>query len=207
MSLKPLELMVGLLLGASFVLSGEERVLGHDASSSLVTKGAPRREVRLPIEDFSLTDQAGRSFRFQALKGRVVLVTFMYTTCPDVCPLLTANMRLAQESLRPSERTAVFFLSITTAPEVDTPSVLKSYGERYKVDFSNWSFVTGDQKSLERVWKIFGVKVERKARGLVNHTTLTGVIDREGVLRFAYYGAAPDPKRILQDVRGLLGQG
>jgi len=98
-------------------------------------------------------------------------------------------------------------LSITTDPEVDTPSVLKSYGERYKADFSNWSFAGGDQKSLEKVWQVFGVKVERKARGLVNHTTLTGLVDKKGMMRFVYYGAAPDPHKILQDMRGLLDQG
>ena len=193
----------GLFLLASALVPGtQKQAMSHDPPS--VGKEAVRRQVRLPVEDFSLTDQAGRSFRFQGLRGRVVLVTFMYTTCPDVCPLLTANMRLVQENLRPSERPAVFFLSITTDPEVDTPSVLKSYGERYKADFSNWFFVTGDQKSLERVWKIFGIKVERKARGLVDHTSLTGLIDKNGIMRLVYYGAAPDPKRILQDVRKLL---
>lgn len=194
-----------LLLALALVPGVYKQAMSDDPSS--VGKGAPRREVRLPIEDFSLTDQAGRSFRFQGLRGRVVLVTFMYTTCPDVCPLLTANMRLVQENLRPSERTAVFFLSITTDPEVDTASVLKSYGERYKVDFSNWSFAGGDQKSLEKVWKVFGVKVERKARGLVNHTTLTSLIDKKGMMRLVYPGAAPDPKRVLADMRSLLSQG
>lgn len=194
-----------LLLALALVPGVHKQAMSDDSPSA--GKEAVRRQVRLPIENFSLTDQAGRSFRFQGLRGRVVLVTFMYTTCPDVCPLLTANMRLVQESLRPSERTAVFFLSITTDPEVDTPSVLKSYGERYKVDFSNWSFAGGDQKSLEKAWKIFGVKVERKARGLVNHTTLTSLVDKKGMMRFVYYGAAPDPHKILQDMRGLLDQG
>ncbi len=191
-----------LLLALALVPGVHKQAMSHDPPS--VGKEAVRRQVRLPIEDFSLTDQAGRSFRFQALRGKVVLLTFMYTTCPDVCPLFTANMRLVQESLRPSGRAAVFFLSITTDPEVDTSDVLKSYGERYKVDFSNWSFVGGDQKSLERVWKAFGVKVERKARGLVDHTSLTGLIDKNGIMRLVYYGTAPDPKRILQDVRKLL---
>ena len=191
-----------LLLALALVPGVHKQAMSHDPSS--VGKEAVRRQVRLPVEDFSLTDQAGRSFRFQALRGKVVLLTFMYTTCPDVCPLITSSLRLVQESLKASERRSVFLLSITTDPEIDTPVVLRSYAERYKVDFTNWSFVGGDQKSLERVWKAFGVKVERKARGLVDHTSLTGLIDKKGVMRFAYYGTAPDPKRILQDVRKLL---
>jgi protein SCO1/2 len=128
----------------------------------------------------------------------------VYTTCPDICPLITSGMRLVQESLKPKERESVFLLSITTDPEIDTPQVLKSYAARYKVDFSNWSLITRDVQSLALVWKVFGVKVERKGRGLVNHTSLTGLIDKNGVMRFAYYGASPDPKIMLQDLRTLL---
>ena len=202
-----LQLLVEIFLAAELVLGIQQQALGHDPLPSPLEKGAPRRQVRIPIQDFSLMDQEGKPFRFQSLKGKVVLVSFIYTTCPDVCPLITTSMRLVQEGLRPSERRPVFFLSITTDPEVDTPEVLRSYAGRYKVDLSNWSFITGDLKPLIPVWKAFGVKVERKARGLINHTSLTGLIDRKGVMRFAYYGSAPDHKKILQDMRGLLQQG
>lgn len=193
-----------LAIGLAAVLAPDQQVFGRDHQSSPLAKGAPRRQIQHPIQDFSLADQEGKPFRFQSSRGKVVLVSFIYTTCPDVCPLITASMRLVQEGLKPSERQSVQFLSITTDPEVDTPQVLKSYAERYKVDFSNWSFVTGDLKSLEAVWKAFGVKVQRKARGLVNHTALTALIDKKGVMRFAYDGAAPDHKMILQDTRRLL---
>jgi protein SCO1/2 len=190
-----LRLLTVVLLGV------QGQAISHDLPSG---KEGQRRQLRLPIEDFSLTDQTGASFKFHALRGKVVILTFMYTTCPDVCPLLTANMRGVQEKLTPSERKAVYFLSITTDPEVDSPNVLRSYGERHKVDFTNWSFLTGDEKSLQSVWNMFGVKVERKARGLVNHTTLTALVDQKGSMRFGYSGAAPDPKILMEDVRSLL---
>ena len=180
--------------------------MAHDPASPTAAPEAERHQVHAVVNDFSLTDQAGRPFRFQTLRGKVVLLTFLYTTCSDVCPLLTANMRALQQSLTARERQDVYFVSVTTDPEVDTPSVLKSYADRYKVDFSDWSFLTGDQRSLEPVWKMFGVKVERVARGLINHTTLTALIDSKGVMRLVYLDAAPDPNRMLADVRGLLGQ-
>lgn len=193
------------LLVASVLIAGAlTRVMAHD--SPPVGKEAQRRQVQLRVDDFSLIDQSGSPFTFQSVRGKVVLLTFVYTTCPDVCPLLTAHMRSVQEKLRAEKARSVHFLSITTDPEVDTPSVLKSYAERYKVDFSNWSFLTGDEKSLQQVWKIFGVKVERKARGLVSHTTLTAIVDQKSVMRFAYSGAAPDPKIVLEDVRRVLRQ-
>lgn len=134
----------------------------------------------------------------------MVLLAFIYTTCPDVCPLVTASMRSVQRSLEESEQKDVFLLSITTDPEVDSPGVLNSYAQRYQVDFRNWLFLTGDLKSLASVWKSFGIKVERKARGLVNHTTLTALVDQKGVMRFVYYGTYPDHKNILRDLRSLL---
>jgi len=197
---------VGFALIASALLGAPRESMAHDPASPTAAPEAERHQVHAVVNDFSLTDQAGRPFRFQTLRGKVVLLTFLYTTCSDVCPLLTANMRALQQSLTARERQDVYFVSVTTDPEVDTPSVLKSYADRYKVDFSDWSFLTGDQRSLEPVWKMFGVKVERVARGLINHTTLTALIDSKGVMRLVYLNAAPDPKRMLADVRGLLGQ-
>jgi protein SCO1/2 len=132
------------------------------------------------------------------------LLAFAYTTCPDVCPLITAALREVQSGLTPAEKTSVHLLTITTDPEIDNPQVLSSYAKRFAVDHSNWAFLTGDQAALSAVWKNLGVKVVPKARGLVDHTPLTGVIDRTGIARVVYLGSAPDAKMILRDVRSIL---
>lgn len=190
-------------LGVALIASG---ALAHDPKPSPLARAAPRREIYLRVRDFSLIDQAGRPFDFGSLRGKVILIDFIYTSCPDVCPLMTVNMRKVQEGLEAAEKSSVYFLSITTDPEIDGPAILRSYAERYRVDFSNWSFLTGEPKALASVWKAFGVKVERVGKGLVSHTSLTGLIDPKGVMRFVYYGSAPDPKKILQDMRRLLAQ-
>ncbi len=189
---------------AGFASHGERS--DHEAVPGPAFKQAQRLEVRIPVEDFSLTDQNGRPFRFQTLKGKVVLVAFAYTTCPDVCPLMTAAMRSVQQDLSEGERGSVYLLTITTDPEVDAPQVLASYAKRYRVDFSNWGFLTGEAEALSPVWKNFGVKVRRIARGLIDHTALTAVIDPKGVMRFAYHGTSPDPKVVLKDIRTLLNR-
>ncbi|MBI4527258.1 MAG: SCO family protein [Deltaproteobacteria bacterium] len=177
-------LVIGLSLATAALLALQRPAFGHDHKGTPLEKATPRREIRLPIGDFSLKDQAGKPFSFQSLRGKVVLVGFIYTTCPDICPLITVNMQKVLEGLtRRGEREGVFFLSITTDPEIDAPEVLKSYGKRYKIDFSEWALITGDTDSLKRVWKAFGVRVERKARGLIDHTALTALVDRKGVMR------------------------
>jgi protein SCO1/2 len=176
------------------------------AQSSLHQTGVQRRQVQIPIGDFSLTDQSGERFLFKRIKGKVTLVAFAYTTCPDVCPLVTSAMRQAQLELKSPERDAVYFATVTTDPEVDQPKVLAAYAQRYGADLSNWAFLTGDEQSLNRVWQSFGVKVRRKARGLIDHTPLTAIVDQTGTMRVAYVGTAPDPKVILQDIRSLLSR-
>ena len=187
-----------------FALAAPGRSWSHDQSAAQKAKGAERREVRIAVEDFTLTDQASRPFKFQSLRGKVAIIAFAYTTCPDVCPLITAAMRQTQEGLTKDERAVAYFVTITTDPEIDTPKVMAAYAKRYGVDLSNWAFLTGDEAVLKKVWKNFGVGVKRKARGLIDHTTLTAVVDRSGTMRIAYIGTSPDPKAILQDLRKLL---
>jgi protein SCO1/2 len=178
-------------------------VWSHDETAAEKVKGAERREVRIPIEDFTLTDQGSRPFRFQSLRGKVAIVAFAYTTCPDVCPLITAAMRRTQDGLTKDERPLTHLVTVTTDPEIDTPKVMAAYAKRYRVDLANWAFLTGDEAALKKVWKNFGVGVKRKARGLIDHTTLTAVVDRSGTMRIAYIGTSPDPRALLEDVRKL----
>jgi protein SCO1/2 len=187
-----------------FSLAAPSLAWGHDQSLPQMPNNAERRQVRIPIENFTLTDQGSRPFKFASLRGKVVIVAFAYTTCPDVCPLITAAMRQVQETLSDQERLSAFLVTITTDPEIDTPAVMAGYAQRYRADLRNWAFLTGKEAALRRVWKNFGVAVTKKARGLVDHTALTAVIDRDGIMRFAYVGPVLQAKAIQQDVRKLL---
>jgi protein SCO1/2 len=161
--------------------------------------------VRIPIRSFQLTDQNGRAFEFNSVRDKIVVLAFAYTSCPDICPLTTAAMKQVQTELNQAESASVQFVTITTDPEVDKSKVLAAYAKRYGAELSNWAFLTGDEATLRSVWQNFGVRVVRKKRGLIDHTSLTAIVDR-GTMRFAYYGTSPDPKGILHDIRSLLAQ-
>ena len=169
-------------------------------------KPVERRQVNLPIADFTLTDQGGKSFQFKNLRGKVVVVAFAYTTCPDVCPLITAALRQVQSKLSVDERKDSHLLTVTTDPEIDSPKVLTSYAKRYGAELDTWSFLTGNETALKSVWQNFGVGVKRKGRGLVDHTPLTAIVDRHGVLRVAFIGASPNVSVVLNDIRSLLAE-
>jgi protein SCO1 len=168
--------------------------------------GIGRNAVQTVVADFTLVDQDGKSFHFSRARGKLVLVTFIFTNCPDLCPLLTAKFAAIQRALEEEKRDDYLLLSITTDPERDTAEVLKSYGERYKADFHRWFFLTGSAKELAKVWGGFGVTV-RKAAGEIQHTTLTTLIDNRGMRRFDYYSDKWQEKEILKDISVLVPRG
>ena len=165
-----------------------------------------RRVVKIPVPDFKLKDQNGKPFDFAQARGKLVLVTFIFTTCPDVCPLLTAHFAAIQRTLKAGKNRDYLLLSITTDPEIDTASKLRDYGDRYKADFSHWSFLTGSRAELAKVWKDFGVNVIKNQSGQVQHTTFTTLIDRQGERRVDYYGDKWREKEVLQDMEWLRKQ-
>jgi len=153
---------------------------------------------------FVLLNQEGNRFDSTTLRGKVVVLNFIFTTCTDVCPLFTANFAQLQRTLKNEHAGNVFLVSITTDPEVDSPKVLKSYAQRYGADFQNWAFLTGSESQLKQVWKGFDVRVIKKGRGLVQHTSLTTVIDRQGTRRFNFFGEKWQLKDLLRDTSALL---
>ncbi|HSE86039.1 MAG TPA: SCO family protein [Candidatus Binatia bacterium] len=162
-----------------------------------------RKATQTAVSEFSLIDQNGNSFRLSNARGKIVLATFIFTTCPDVCPLLTAKFATIQRSLRERKINHYLLLSITTDPARDTPAVLKSYGEQFKADFNHWLFLTGSEKDSAKVWQGFGVTVRKTAEGQIQHTALTTLIDRRGVRRVDYYTDKWQEKEILKDIASL----
>lgn len=165
--------------------------------------GIGRKAVREAVANFTLVNQDGKPFHFADARGKFVLVTFIFTTCPDVCPLLTAKFATIQRELAAQNKTDYLLLSITTDPQTDTSAVLKAYAARYKPDHRHWLFLTGSPAQLEQVWKDFGVTVQNLGAGQIRHTTLTTLIDRRGVRRFDYYTDRWQEKEILRDIAAL----
>jgi protein SCO1 len=162
-----------------------------------------RRVVNTPVSDFKLTDQDGKPFHFASARGKLVLATFVFTTCPDVCPLFTANLAAIQRALEEKKIRDYLLLTITTDPERDSPAVLKAYADRFKVDYKNWSFLSGTRADLSKVWKTFGVNVVKTDSGQVQHTSFTTLIDRQGNRRVDYYGDKWQQKEVLKDIEWL----
>jgi protein SCO1 len=106
-----------------------------------------------PAPAFTLTDQLGRTVSNSDMQGRVVLANFIFTSCTDICPLLSVQMQQIQERLQAEGLlgTEVQLLSFTVDPTVDTPEVLRAYAERHKADPDAWRFLTGTEPVVKSV--------------------------------------------------------
>ncbi len=147
-----LVLLLALLVGAC-----SERPPG-----SVAPRLAPPDRVaaiqREHLPNTRLTTHEGKSVRFydDLVKGKVVAINFMFTTCGSACPLSTAHLAEVQKLLGEHAGRDVTFLSITLDPEHDTPKVLKAYAQAYGVG-PGWYFLTGNKDDIERLRRKLGV--------------------------------------------------
>ncbi len=118
-----------------------------------------------PAADFSLTDQNGSPFRMADTRGRVVVLSFIYTHCTDFCPFVALKLKEARALLGPAADEAVF-VAVTTDPSRDTPKVIDAYSRAIGME-KGWRFVTGTLSAMRKVWKDYfiGVEVEKDSAG------------------------------------------
>jgi protein SCO1/2 len=157
-----------------------------------------------PAPEFTLTTSQGGRLSLADLRGKVVAVTFIYATCTDTCPLLTAKMAGMQKRLGPDFGARVRFVSITVDPERDTPAVLAQYARNHGANPAGWAFLTGTPAEIRDVGRRYGIYARKNDGGDVDHTFLTSIVDQSGTLRVQYLGIRFDPEEFLRDVRSLL---
>lgn len=156
--------------------------------------------------DFQLGDQHGDLFSLSAQKGKVVLIFFGYTHCPDVCPVTLYQFKQIREQLGEQSQN-VRFVFVTVDPERDTQERLLTHLANFDPAIVG---LTADRTKLESVWWDYGVAQEiREVSGasdyLVDHTARVYVVDKNGNLRLTYpFGV--DSQAILDDVEHLLSE-
>jgi len=147
------------------------------------------------VPDFKLTNQDGRTIHLGQFKGRVLLLTFIYTRCPlpDYCIRMSRNFAQIDKALAadPVFYAKTHLLSISFDPKADTPQVLKSYGETYIGDnakraFAHWDFAVPPAGDLDALTEFFDVGITPGDGGLPNHSLSTALIGKDGKVRAWY---------------------
>ncbi|NOY27191.1 MAG: SCO family protein [Oligoflexia bacterium] len=166
-----------------------------------------------PLPGFSLTDQQGATLTSLDLRGKVVLIDFIFTRCPDQCPLLTSKAAALQRALpdRPFGGVPIDLVSITVDPAYDKPAVLAEYADRYGADPSRWHFLTGDPDAIHQVitdlQQVADKTGETGGVPKIAHSERFLLIDAQGVVRGFYDSDEDGLQRLRQDALSLARSG
>lgn len=157
----------------------------------------------------SLLDQTGNVFDEARVKGKVWVANFMFTSCPDVCPLLTSKMRSLQLRFG-NHRKDIAFVSISVDPDHDTPAVLAQFAKEHEADLGNWSFLTGPSEQVRSV-VMEGFKqameevpaTDSEPRNILHGTHIT-LIDKRGRIRGFYRTDNASLLSLTKDAQALM---
>lgn len=159
---------------------------------------------------FELTDQNGEAVIFpDSFAGEPLLMGFIYTNCPDVCPIITANMSRIHDELGPE--TSLQFVLVTFDPARDTPQVLKTYAGAFGLDHPPFRFLTGSEDEIESMMDRLGVRsmvsfrqeTEDGTAYFLSHSDKMLLINDRGRLIMDYGGSMTPPAIVLEDLNAL----
>jgi protein SCO1/2 len=155
-------------------------ILAQMADPSSVT---PQIKIGQSVPDFSLTDQNRHGVTLSQFKGKVVVMTFMYTHCvlPNFCFRTANNFHQLQKRFADQLGSNLVFMSITFDPVHDTPDALVQYGKTWSADPKSWKLLTGPQSDIDKISGQFGVS-HFADEGLMIHSLHTVIIKRDGTL-------------------------
>ena len=158
-----------------------------------------------PAPDFSLVDQSGSLLSLADLRGRTLVIDFVYTQCGGPCPILTGLHAELQRSLDPALRERVRFVSISLDPESDTPEALAKYGRERGADLAGWSFLTGPKADVEDVVRRYGVGTLRAADGSIDHLVVTFLVDAQGKIARRWLGLDHTQDEMRAEIARVAG--
>lgn len=168
-------------------------------------RGTTYADPHPPAPPISLARADGSSFQLSDLRGKIVLLFFGYTACPDVCPTTMAEIKTALDRIGPEKAGQVKVVFVTVDPERDTPQRAQEYVNHFNRDFIGLS---GPEAALAKIWSDYGI-FRSVAEGspatgyLVDHTARITLIDQNGNLRVSYgFGTPVDD--LVHDLKLLL---
>jgi protein SCO1/2 len=158
------------------------------------------------LRSIELVDQNGRQVNLSSLKGKPVLIDFIYTSCAGECLMLTQKMARVAARMRPRAGAGFTMLSVTVDPEHDGPAQLAAYAKGQGIDDRRWLFLTGEPASIDRVLKDFQLRRQRAADGSVEHIDGVFLLGPDGHELREYDGQVAKASTMVSDLEKILSQ-
>lgn len=165
-------------------------------------------------DEYSLKNQHNSDINFPSdYEGKVMLVGYVYTHCPDICPLITYNMRDIQNMFQDDE--GLLLVSVSFDPERDTPDVLYDYASNFNLNQQNWQLLTGNKTVVEDLLSKLNIGTVKTPTRFtdsgtpiyfIDHTDRVTLIDDQGRIRRHYSGSELDKNEVIEDIERLLNE-
>jgi protein SCO1/2 len=162
-----------------------------------------KRDCLAPV---TLTDQHGKNVLLESLKGKFVLIDFIYTSCPGPCEMMTAKIAAAARQLKDLLGSQVTIVSITLNPERDSPARLYKFAEEQAAEQPGWLFLTGSPDKIDSVMARFKLKRQVEPDGSIDHITIIYLLDRNGRQIRIYNPSTLKSDALAADIRAALAQ-
>jgi protein SCO1/2 len=189
------------VLAAALAIAAAVAGCGGSSSDRVAFSGTPVPGTP-QAPDFTLVDQSGTHVALSQQRGRLVLLTFLYTHCPDVCPLIAQNLNTVLRNLPAADAARVRVLAVSVDPAGDTPQAVRSFVQRHRL-LPAFRYLTGSRSELEQIWGDYRVAAQPISSGLSAHTAATYLIGADGREQLLYTSLAT-PAAIERDVRTML---
>jgi len=158
------------------------------------------------LPDVSLIDQHGKTISLASLKGKPVLIDFIYTSCASTCPVLTAKIAAVARELGPALGANVTIVSITLDPEHDGPAQLAAYAKSQTADNNGWLFLTGKPADIDQVLAAFKLRRMRESDGSIMHSVSAFLLGPDGHQIRQYNALDVSAKAVAADIGGSSGK-
>ncbi|HEV7584372.1 MAG TPA: SCO family protein [Solirubrobacteraceae bacterium] len=210
MKKRPVDLRLVLSLLGLVLLAGAIALIAVGSSASPKKQTAATKQSSFaasgtlnPVSaapPLALHDYLGRPVNIDFYKGKVLLVTFLYTHCPDVCPLIASNLRVAQNLMPATVRSKVQMIAVSVDPKGDTPKAVGAFLAHHQLT-GRIEYLVGSAHELGPVWQAWGVGSERDAQKpeFINHSGLIYGVTASGK-RLTIYAANFQPSDVAHDV-------
>jgi protein SCO1/2 len=181
--------------GSSKSKTSSTKTLGHSDLEAEAVLSPPTAAPPLALRNY-----LGKEVNIASYRGKAVLVTFLYTNCPDICPLIASNLRVAQNLMGPKVAAKAQIIAVSVDPRGDTPKAVASFLAHHEMT-GRMQYLVGSAHELAGVWKAWGVGSEADAKQpqFVNHSGLIYGITASGQ-RTALYSPSFKPAAIAHDV-------
>lgn len=198
--------MQRVLLFLAFVIGAAAPEVSGQSPSDGAVSANPSLSIIARAPEFTLRDPAGKPVRLSDYQGRVVLLAFVFTTCPGVCPLISKQMQALQQGLKHEGLfgTKANLLSVTVDPETDTAAVLTEYAKSYGADSAGWRFLRESPERTKPVLQAYDEWTKLLPKGELDHPARVYLIDQRGNIREIYSLAFFNQRQALIDMKKLI---